>query len=85
MKKQKTASKENTAENSSPPAARFLVIHGPNLNLLGTREPQHYGVTTLAELNDAAEGQRIRVLSGMGAGTEAKILNLQFGVKEKRE
>ncbi len=32
------------------------------------------GVTTLAELNDAAEGQRIRVLSGMGAGTEAKIL-----------
>ncbi len=32
------------------------------------------GVTTLAELKDAAEGQRIRALSGMGAGTEAKIL-----------
>ncbi len=32
------------------------------------------GVTTLSELKDAAEGQRIRALSGMGAGTEAKIL-----------
>ena len=31
-------------------------------------------VTTLAELKDAAEDQRIRALSGMGAGTEAKIL-----------
>jgi len=32
------------------------------------------GVTTLAELKDAAESQRIRALSGLGAGTEAKIL-----------
>ncbi len=32
------------------------------------------GVTTLAELKAAAEGERIRTLSGMGAATEAKIL-----------
>jgi len=32
------------------------------------------GVTTLAELKEAAEGQRLRTLSGMGAATEAKIL-----------
>ena len=30
---------------------KILVVHGPNLNLLGDREPKHYGNSSLADIN----------------------------------
>jgi 3-dehydroquinate dehydratase-2 len=36
--------------------SKILILHGPNLNLLGTREPEHYGSITLEEINADLQG-----------------------------
>ena len=40
---------------------KILIINGPNLNLLGTREPQHYGTGTMDSVLDTLKSQYPRV------------------------
>ncbi len=60
------------ARTESP--IRVLVLHGPNLNLLGTRDPLIYGTTTLAEIDArltaraAARGAAVEIVQSNHEG-----------------
>jgi len=52
---------------------RVLVLHGPNLNLLGTRDPAQYGTTTLAEI----DAELVRRAAARGATVTCLQSNLE--------
>ena len=59
------------APKRTPP--RIQVLHGPNLNLLGTRDPAVYGSTTLAEI----DAELARRAAARGAELRAAQANLE--------
>ena len=59
--------------------AKLLVINGPNLNLLGTREPQRYGRTTLAEI----DARLTELAAGAGHTLENFQSNAEHGLVER--
>ncbi len=58
--------------------ATILVLHGPNLNLLGTREPQHYGASTLEAINARLEA----IASQAGHRLTTKQSNAEYELIE---
>jgi 3-dehydroquinate dehydratase-2 len=57
------------ARRPADASGQVLVIHGPNLNLLGTREPDVYGRTTLAQID--------QVLLERGKAASVKVSTFQ--------
>jgi 3-dehydroquinate dehydratase-2 len=58
---------------------QLLVLHGPNLNLLGTREPGLYGSSTLAEIDGALQQQA----AGLGVALASFQSNHEGGLVDR--
>lgn len=66
----------------------LLVLNGPNLNLLGTREPQVYGSITLADINSSLklEAQKLQVgLSCLQSNIEGKLIEAIHSARESSQ
>jgi len=53
---------------------KLLVLHGPNLNLLGEREPGHYGTQTLASIDQSL----VTLAQSLGAELQSFQSNAEF-------
>ena len=83
MMKETRSKKERPGEDTEP---RILVLHGPNLNLLGAREPALYGRTTLADIHTAMEARAradgVRIESFQSNSEGGLIDRVQSAVSE---
>lgn len=64
---QATTERKKMVDEKSNEPRRILVIHGPNLNMLGRREPSVYGTSTLEDIDE--EIKKTAVECGMSADT----------------
>ena len=85
----KTTSKGGKAR---PPSARslrkVLVLHGPNLNLLGAREPQIYGGDTLVDIGRRLAAQAIRAgiqLDSFQSNSESELIDRVHKARQSGE
>ena len=65
---------------------KILVIHGPNLNLLGQREPKVYGKVTLKEINEGLKKVAKKRKVGLTikqSNHEGEIVDLIIGARNK--
>lgn len=66
-------------------SAKILIIHGPNLNLLGRREPEVYGSVTLEEINErlqayaADKGIKVRTFQSNHEGATIDAIHQAVG------
>ena len=65
---------------------KILVIHGPNLNLLGLREPDVYGLTTMEEINqgllDIANSNDIEIEAFQSNAEHEIVTKLQESINQ---
>lgn len=67
--------------------AKILLLHGPNLNLLGTREPQVYGATTLEQINQQLQQQAVQAghsLEYLQSNAEYQLIDRIHAAKDQQ-
>jgi 3-dehydroquinate dehydratase-2 len=75
---------QNVSDGETP-KLRILVLHGPNLNLLGSREPETYGHVTLDQIDRALceegekQGVMLRIIQSNGEGELVDALHDALG------
>lgn len=66
----------------------ILILHGPNLNLLGLREPEIYGSTTLLQINETLklDGERLHAkVTCLQSNHEGVLVDAIHDAREKHQ